>query len=285
MSVTYIGFWKDFKPENWLIHRFFENISTGNKLTVVGPFLTKKDHLYLRLNALFNKKADFFVTGENENVRFDIARCQIGFWKSYSGNQYVLRFPNWMWHIDWEGLDEQPEYLRYGRRLSLDRLLNPIRSTYEDRSKRVKKAVIFTSHLREPRGRLYEIVNNILGCDGFGSVFSNAGMSFEKYNILEGYNYCLCPENSIGDGYITEKIPEAFYAGCIPITWCRPEDLLVDFNENAVVNLYGLDDSAIESVLRRLLNDKEYVEDKLNTPLLKRKPNINDLKEFIEVNK
>ena len=61
-----------------------------------------------------------------------------------------------------------------------------------------------------------------------------------KKELLSQYQINLCPENFIGQGYITEKIPEAFLSGCIPVTYCDPNDLKLDFNHKAVVNLYGL---------------------------------------------
>jgi len=37
-------------------------------------------------------------------------------------------------------------------------------------------------------------------------------------------------------GYCTEKIPEAFMADCLPITWAD-SNVAVDFNPDAMVNL------------------------------------------------
>lgn len=41
-----------------------------------------------------------------------------------------------------------------------------------------------------------------------------------KIDYISKFKFNICPENSSGDGYITEKIFEAFEGGCVPIYWC-----------------------------------------------------------------
>jgi hypothetical protein len=280
-GVRYLGFWPGFKPENFLLHKIFRN-HHESLLRVVGPFLSERQRLFLRECVIREPKADYYVTGENCEPEFDIAAKQIGFWRSYSGNNLVLRFPNWMWHLDWPEIINQPPYERYGMRLSIDRLTSPINTFYnrEDLCNRHHRAVIFATHLREPRDRLYNLVNQAIGCDGFGKAFETPVLG-PKMPLLEEYTICLCPENSLGDGYITEKIPEAFHAGCIPITWCNPEDLAVDFNCEAVINLFGLSDDEIIKILRRILGDGQFVNSLRSVPLLKRTPSLEPLYDFL----
>lgn len=40
-----------------------------------------------------------------------------------------------------------------------------------------------------------------------------------KEEYLRQYRFNLCPENSLGEGYITEKVFDSISAGCIPIYW------------------------------------------------------------------
>lgn len=47
--------------------------------------------------------------------------------------------------------------------------------------------------------------------------FGNQKINGSKYNLMKSYKYCICPENSIGYGYETEKIPESWMSGCIPL--------------------------------------------------------------------
>lgn len=47
----------------------------------------------------------------------------------------------------------------------------------------------------------------------------------DKINFLKKYKYNICPENSKGINYFTEKIFQSFECGCIPIYWAitKPE--------------------------------------------------------------
>jgi len=49
--------------------------------------------------------------------------------------------------------------------------------------------------------------------------------SQEKLNVLKNYRFCICFENvHTTPGYITEKIFDAFAAGCVPVYW-GPENV------------------------------------------------------------
>lgn len=43
------------------------------------------------------------------------------------------------------------------------------------------------------------------------------GACESKYEVLSQYNFCLCLENMVMQGYVTEKIFDCFYAGTIPL--------------------------------------------------------------------
>lgn len=270
----YIGL--GFPEHHWIIQKILQDF--GLKKTIMGSFPSVVE----RFGLIFFK-ADFFITGENRSPEFYRAKKQIGFWRSYTDRNDVFRLPNWMWHLDWPDVQDQPPYPRYGMRLSIDRLMRPINWTYSKRQleARIEKAVLFSKHLREPRKRLFELTNESIGCDGFGGAFGNDNRQQPKMPLMERYRFSLCPENSIGDGYITEKIPEAFHSGCIPICWCRPEDLAEDFNPHAVVNLYGLDDQQCVEVLTELKREGEYFQAIIHQPLLLNRPSLAPLVEFL----
>lgn len=78
--------------------------------------------------------------------------------------------------------------------------------------------------------------------DLYGSGWQNAGYGSYKGAIggklqaLSGYKYCICYENGILNGYITEKIFDCFFAGCVPIylgapniTDYIPDSTFIDF--------------------------------------------------------
>jgi len=43
------------------------------------------------------------------------------------------------------------------------------------------------------------------------------GSCESKYDVLSQYEFCLCFENMVMDGYMTEKLFDCLYAGCVPI--------------------------------------------------------------------
>lgn len=282
-QVVYFDFWFGFDPNCFLIHRFLCDLR--KQIKVIGPFSKGWSSFSVRvISQLTQSKADFFITGENREPEFKRAQKQIGFWRGYPGRKDVLRFPYWMWHLDWPDLENQPAYRRYGRRLSIDRLMKPISESYSKAqlASRLNRTVLFSKHLNEPRRRLFQLTNEVLGCDGFGGAFGSDNRQQPKMPVMEGYRFSLCPENAIGDGYITEKIPEAFHSGCVPISWCRPDDLAEDFNPKAVVNLYGLDDLQCREVFAELAGAGEYLQALLTVPLLRTRPRLEPLIEFIQ---
>jgi len=270
--------------ERFFIGKLLNNIASqkGCDIKVLGPF--ERESLITKWARIFDfKDADLYITGENLPPEFRRAKKQIGFWRSYKERDDVFRFPNWMWHLDWPEIENQPPYPRYGMRLSIDRLMRPISETYSvhQLKARFNRAILFSKHLKEPRRRLFHLTKDVIGCDGIGGYFGEDNRHKPKMPVMENYLFSLCPENSIGDGYITEKVPEAFHSGCIPITWCLPEDLAEDFNPEAIVNLYGLDDIECIEVLTELKRGGEYFHSLLNQPLLLKRPSLKPIIEFI----
>lgn len=178
-----------------------------------------------------------------ENLRHDHIKADYAI--SHDLNVHLanhFRLPYWMEMIDWshEGIvgNSNP---RYGKLLKLERLQAPLGDQF---LKRNQKAVIITSHLREPRAFCYRSLKKVMPVDGLGPYFDKTiknhhKSTFLKKDILRDYAFNLCPENGVYPGYVTEKIPEAFAAGCLPITLVD-ELVSVDFNPNSIINMHSL---------------------------------------------
>ena len=80
-------------------------------------------------------------------------------------------------------------------------------------------------------------------------------------------------------GYYTEKIPEAFMAGCLPISWAD-ENLKIDFNPRAFINLAPMSISNF-SELKEILHSRKILEAYANEALLINKPSIDHLKAYL----
>ena len=59
--------------------------------------------------------------------------------------------------------------------------------------------------------------NPILNTDRYKGQIPGHPTSHHKLDILKNYRFCICFENDLLNGYISEKIFSAFAAGCVPI--------------------------------------------------------------------
>jgi hypothetical protein len=194
-----------------------------------------------------------------------------------------FRLPYWMEVIDWshEGIvgNENP---RYGELLKLERLQAPLGDQF---LKRPQKAVLITSHLREPRAGCYKLLKQYLPIDGLGPYFDRTirnhhQSGFLKRNILHSYAFNLCPENGIYPGYVTEKIPEAFAAGCLPISLVD-ERVGEDFNPDGFINLSKMMTNNKDG-LGVTLKSKATLEKFAQQPLLLHVPSLAGAQKFIK---
>jgi hypothetical protein len=178
------------------------------------------------------------------------------------------RLPYWMEVIDWshEGLigNRNP---RYGELLQLEHLRAPLGDQF---LKRAQKAVLMSSHLREPRASCLSALQKVMLVDGMGPYFDQSikdhhSSDFFKKDVLQQYAFNLCPENGIHQGYVTEKIPEAFAAGCLPISYVD-QSVAVDFNPQAFINLaqmIGNDQSRLKEILHTKHSLEAYAQESL----------------------
>ena len=223
-----------------------------------------------------------FQTGENIRPDHIEADYSISFDLGISDSNH-FRAPYWMEMVDWssEGVtgNQNP---RYGRLLDLDRLMQPLGDSF---LKRPQVAAIFASHLREPRGTLLKAVKAHIEVKEFGMTFNHKiknhlESGIIKYDELQNFAFNLCPENGMFPGYYTEKIPEAFMAGCLPITWAD-DNVQVDFNPNAFINLAPMSANGF-SELGNLLHSKDALSKYSNEALLTNRPTLDPLKHFLQ---
>jgi Glycosyltransferase family 10 (fucosyltransferase) C-term len=194
-----------------------------------------------------------------------------------------FRLPYWMELVDWshEGIvgNSNP---RYGRLLSLKQMRLPLGDSFLSRT---PKAAMITSHLLEPRKTLYHAVNQAVGVTGFGPYFNKSianhhSSNFTKEKILQDFAFNLCPENQLYPGYYTEKIPESFLSGALPLTWVD-SNVCADFNPAAFINLEPMTWNRFES-LGELLNDRTYLKSFCEQPLLTKELSLEPAKGFIK---
>jgi hypothetical protein len=163
------------------------------------------------------------------------------------------RFPYWWNYLDWPGFRRpRAVYRRYGRLYDLERLMQPIRRS----SERIQRACwVGSNDHAQPRELLRELVESHYGLDVFGP----AGIPFEgsKLDVLSKYKFSLAAENSFGFGYDSEKVPEIWDSGCVPVGgFSQP---LSDFNPN-VLDLRNPEACFSEPLLLRAPNPDHVLE-------------------------
>jgi hypothetical protein len=222
-----------------------------------------------------------FHTQENERHDSVNADYSISFDLGVQ-SEHHLRFPYWMEMLDWshEGITANSNP-RYGELLNISTLMSPLGSEFLNRA---GSCALLSSHLREPRDTLYKVLEKIVPTQGFGAFFNKEikdhhSSKFMKKDILKNFSYNLCPENGLYPGYYTEKIPEAFYSRCLPITWAD-ENISVDFNPRALLNLQPMFKSNFQELPGILLNKKS-LEAYQAEPLLLVQPSLEPLKKFL----
>lgn len=135
----------------------------------------------------------------------------IGF--DYIDNLQYLRIPFW---LTWSVFSPTDTFEDIKRKIAI------MNSVENHGFKNRHFAAFLSSHDDVGRKEIYDSMSLIgrVDCDGW--LFHNNDDLKDKYNddkleYLKHYRFNLTPENSNHDGYVTEKLFEAIYAGCIPI--------------------------------------------------------------------
>jgi hypothetical protein len=91
----------------------------------------------------------------------------------------------------------------------------------------------------------------------------------QNYNLFHEYKYCLVMENTAMDGYITEKIMNAFLGGCLPIYY-GTEQIYDIFHVDSFIYYDTINPQPALDLIQQLEADpNEYVRRLTKVPILK----------------
>lgn len=220
-----------------------------------------------------NARYSVFYTGENE-------RPPEGDWDLYLSfdlNSYRSRnvyLPLWWLTCSDLILPTTAPYL--GKALTLDEMLSPRKATVNERK---KFCVAFIGKAYPFRMHALSALSSIGKVDVFGGIARNTKRSRAeyKYEISQKYRFVFCFENDLFPGYVTEKAPEAWGTGAVPLYWgSDPKGYL---NQKAMLNLanYPTLENYVEAV-NQVNEDKRLWSEIASRPFLQRKPNLNEVK-------
>ena len=179
-------------------------------------------------------------------------------------DERYLRFPLWLTYVFEPTLDkniihERCEQLRYPQ--------------IGNRSKFA--SLIARADISGIRTSMYNGLSEIEHVDCPSDLFHNddslhASYGDNKVEYLRNYIFNICPENSNANGYCTEKIFEAIYAGCIPAYWGddnSPESKIL--NHDAII-FWDKGEEGKNAIIhiKKLMADRKLLEDYLLQPRL-----------------
>lgn len=235
LRLAFFDMWIDFQPAHNLFLEAFvkngfdvHNDQNDPTFIIFGPFGQTHRH------AKWTNIPKVFYTGENlEPVNYAVHN--IGFKTAESSN--YTRIPNWFLELNWYNQDAS--LVKNPMPLPLD-LLNCTAST------RTKFCIFVASNPNSVnRNTLYHVLSRYKNVDSAGQLFNNvaiipsgpggSGGQALKIAAYKNYRFALVCENSIGSGYVTEKLLHAKLGGCVPIYW-GSSDVTLDFNKDAFLN-------------------------------------------------
>jgi hypothetical protein len=246
------------------------------------PWRPRRARAADKLKRITGGPAKVVLFHTTENARYEPADFTIGFDLGVTDERH-FRMPLWWTSIDWsrQGVRNVPTP-RIRKLIDIETLMRPLS---EGVLQRPRKAAFFTTHMLQPRETIFSELSQAIEIDGYGPYFDsriahhNSGSIF-KDDILQGYMFNLCPENSMYPGYYTEKVPEAFGCGCIPITWAD-QNIAREFNQGAFINLADFAATGYREGFKRELR-AESLARLVSTPLLHKAPDFANLLLFVQ---
>ena len=192
-----------------------------------------------------------------------------------------IRFPLWIIYVKW--FTENTDIL--------DGIINPvglpknlvITSHPKPYSKRDKFcAFVVSNPCNEVRNNAFKSLNSYKHVDSGGMLYNNIGGPLKctypgggsgdvaKFLFFQDYKYVLCYENSMGDGYVTEKLLHAKMAGCIPIYW-GDKNVCTDFDPRGFIDVSDdmyVKGDCIEELIEEYEKNPERCEQIASVPIL-----------------
>ena len=219
--------------------------------------------------------------GENVRPSFLGYSHSLSFdWDNYSGRNH--RLPLWYARLAWEGFEQKRRHDNhhnhgYEQLIPIKRLVS---RRHLDIGAKDKFCILVANNPEGLRINLYNSLSKYKQVDGYGNMFGNP-LRKSKFAILPEYRFCLCPENSIYDGYVTEKLIDA-YAGLTVPLYSGDVSVAEDFNYKAFLNYQETNNMEyfVSKALMLSTND-EYYREIFEQPLLNQEPSLDDAIQFV----
>lgn len=254
ITVKFIDFWKDFDIYN---NKFIRALETQRKVYVLPEEAVEKPDLvfYSRCGVgkhyFYDDCIKIYYTGENDYPNFNECDYAISFHDTNNCGKRNLRYPLFL-------LDQYTLPGEKYRHLPVADLLN----------RDFCSVVISNASNRDPE--CLKIIDSVAAYKplAYGGKLRNnvGGRVNDKLEFISRYKFNLALENSIMDGYVTEKIIDPINARTVPI-YFGGDKVREDFNPDSFINVLDFDSKeSLINEIRRIDSDPQLYLAMLNAP-------------------
>lgn len=224
-----------------------------------------------------NAKFNIFFTGENERPPFGAWDCYLSFdLDPLSGKNAYLP----LWWLTSSDLIQPTVSPYLGKAITLEEMASPRVVRYETRK---KFCVAFIGKAYPFRMQAIAALSRIGKVDVYGGISRNENSSkaLEKFRTAQDYKFVFAFENDLYPGYVTEKAPEAWATGAIPLYWGL--DSAKSLNPHALLNLmnfHSLEEYVCE--VEKVAHSAERWSAIASQPLISEKPSLDKVIEVLQ---
>ncbi|CAL1516890.1 glycosyltransferase family 10 domain-containing protein [Chitinophaga sp. MM2321] len=219
-NIEMLNFWPHENTADLWLHKFaadrFKDQLTPDNVLSFSSVFGEKSHI-----GKSPAGTKVFFSGENlirfpqyEDCCFGTVDLSMGF--DYTDHPDYVRFPLWILYLF------KPDCNYTAIKKQLAHITTSIRTGYKPDKQFC--SLVCSHDVNGIRTLLMETLSNIEQVDSGGIYLNNTNALKEKYNdhklsFLNSYKFNICPENTNKEGYVTEKVFEAIWGGCIPVYW------------------------------------------------------------------
>lgn len=279
MKVCVINFWDGAFDGDFF--EFFFKTAWGNYEYTLNPHEADVVITSVFGNVETDPAKTICFIGENIRPSFVGYGHSLSFdYDTYGGRNF--RLPLWYSRLAWAGFEQSPRKPNvhnhgYEQPISIKQLLH--KRNYDPSIKK-EFCVMVAGNPEGLRINLFNSISKYKQVHGYGNMFGNS-LRKSKFEVLPQYKFCLCPENSIYDGYVTEKLIDAYAGGCVPI-YSGDFSVDNDFNRSAFLNYQNTKN--MEWFVDRIIDHDESLEEyecMYEQPLLTEEPKLDDALAFV----
>ncbi len=248
LKICFVDFWKGFDSSNNFLIDFLNNYFEV-ELSNEPDYCIFSNYGFENLK--FNHCIKIQFVGENMVPDFNLADYALGFHHLDFGDRY-LRFPLYIVYGN---------YFIPGAYKAL-RQEKVIENTSELLNRKFCNFVYSNAETADPiRKSFFEALSKYKKVDAGGKYLNNIGYQIpDKMDFIKDYKFTIAFENSVCEGYTTEKIFEPMVMKSVPIYFGNP---LVDRDFNSDTFVWLKNPSKIKETIEEIIHldstDNDYL--------------------------